>query len=118
MSIVKRSSRLRETQLHGYTLPLHEFLRAVAYGDGEYYDPSRSPLINAYDISSRDGREHFLIGLLIAFIERLGQVGGSEGYVGREEVYRFAQSLGFQLFKLGERLTDVSKKGWSQRPQV
>lgn len=85
-----------EQDRHGYILPLHEFLRAVAYGDFEYFEPSKSPLINVYDISSRDGREHFLPALLVAFIEQLGQLGGSEGYVARDAVYQFAQSFGFQ----------------------
>ncbi|MEK6335665.1 MAG: hypothetical protein AABM67_12000 [Acidobacteriota bacterium] len=102
--------KAEETQTDGYTLPLHEFLRAVAHGDAEYYDPSKSPLINAYDISSRDGREHFLVGLLIAFIERLGQVGGSEGYVTREEVYQFAQGFGFQASQVRSALNRCLEK--------
>src|SRR5205085_1805161 len=102
--------KAEETQADGYTLPLHEFLRAVAHGDAEYYDPSKSPLINAYDISSRDGREHFLVGLLIAFIERLGQVGGAEGYVTREEVYQFAQGFGFQASQVRSALNRLLEK--------
>jgi hypothetical protein len=92
----QRILRAQEEQAGGYTLPLHEFLRAVAYGDCEHYNPSQSPLMNVYDIATADGREHFLVALLIAFVERAGQLGGSEGYVGREEAFRFAQGLGFQ----------------------
>jgi hypothetical protein len=88
--------RAEEDQAGGYRLPLHEFLRAVTYGDNAHYDPSKSPIMNVYDLSSRDGKEHFLVGVLVAFTERVGQLGGSEGYVMREEVFRFAQRLGFQ----------------------
>ena len=102
--------KAEETQRDGYTLPLHEFVRAVAHGDAEYYDPSKSPLINAYDISSRDGREHFLVGLLISFIERLGQLGGSEGYVTRDEAYRFAQGFGFQAAQVRSALNRCIEK--------
>ena len=79
----------------GYVLPLHEFLRAVTYGDAEHYAPSKSQLINVYDISAKDGKEHFLVALIVSFVERAGQVGGSEGYVTREEIHRFGQELGF-----------------------
>ncbi|MGC2330170.1 MAG: hypothetical protein WA581_01845 [Candidatus Acidiferrales bacterium] len=34
-----------------YTIPLHEFLRAIIYGDNEYYDPSTSPIVNLFDIT-------------------------------------------------------------------
>src|SRR5205807_5146187 len=44
-----------------YIIPLHEFMRAVIYGDYEYYDPSASPIANLLDISSVDSREHFLL---------------------------------------------------------
>ena len=86
-----------DTQERGYTLQLHEFLRAVAYGDNEHYNPSRSPLMNVYDISTADGREHFLVAILIAYVERAGRLGGAEGYVVREEAFRFAQGCGFQV---------------------
>lgn len=88
-----------EEQEKGYTLPLHEFLRAVAYGDCEHYEPSQSPLMNVYDIAAADGREHFLVPLLITYVERGGQLGGAEGYVAREDALRFAQDLGFQILQ-------------------
>ena len=88
--------RAEEKEPGSYRLPLHEFLRAVTYGDNAHYDPSKSPILNVYDVSSRDGKEHFLVGVLVAFTERAGQLGGSEGYVMRDTVFRFARSLGFQ----------------------
>lgn len=78
-----------------YSLPLHEFLRAIMHGDNEHYDPLKSPIINLFDVSTTDEREYFLVLLLISFIEKQGQIGGSEGYAEKETVYRFAQELGF-----------------------
>ena len=49
-----------------YTIALHEFLRAIIYGDTEHYDPDASPIANLFNISQRDGREHFLLAVLIA----------------------------------------------------
>jgi len=44
-----------------YVIPLHEFLRALIYGDSVYYDPASSPVPNVFDIPSVGGREHFTI---------------------------------------------------------
>jgi hypothetical protein len=34
----------------GYTVPIHEFQRAIIYGDSTHYDPDRSPIANLFDI--------------------------------------------------------------------
>jgi hypothetical protein len=78
-----------------YTISVHEFMRAVIFGDHEHYDPSTSPIANLFDISAPDGREHFLLGNLVGFIERSASSTGQQGYVEAAPVYEFAQSLGF-----------------------
>ncbi|MDR3549179.1 MAG: hypothetical protein P4M11_13120 [Candidatus Pacebacteria bacterium] len=78
----------------GYVIPVHEFLRAVIYGDYAQYDPASSPICNVFDISQADAREHFLLPNLLAFIERSGGVG--EGFVNTGSIFDFAQRLGFQ----------------------
>ncbi len=80
-----------------YNLPLHEFLRAVMYGEHEYYDPSDSHIPNVFDIARPDGREHFLQPLVIAYVERAGATGGTQGYAPTAGVYSFAQSIGFDV---------------------
>jgi hypothetical protein len=78
-----------------YTVPLHEFMRAVTFGDHEHYDPAASPIANLFDVSQPDGREHFLLPNILSFIERVGAIGGTEGYVAVERIYEFCQALGF-----------------------
>jgi len=78
----------------GYVIPVHEFLRAVIYGDYAQYDPASSPICNVLDISQADAREHFLLSNVLAFIERSGGVG--EGFVATGSIFDFAQRLGFQ----------------------
>jgi hypothetical protein len=77
-----------------YTIPIHEFTRAVIYGDFEQFDPTASPIVNLFDISRPDGKEHFLLGNILAFVERSGDH-GAEGFVETAKVYDFCQSLGF-----------------------
>lgn len=75
---------------------MHEFLRAVLYRDHVYYDLTVSRIANLYDISTPDGREHFLLPNLIAFIGRSAQsTTTTEGYVDLPQVFAFAQGLGF-----------------------
>lgn len=88
----------------GYTLPFHEFFRAVLYGEHDYYDPSDSPIPNVLDISRPDGREHFLQPLVVTFLERAGQGGETQGFVPTPDVYSFGQSMGFESRQIARAL--------------
>ena len=79
-----------------YTVPLHEFLRAVIYGDQRDYDARASAITNLFDIRSPDGREHFLGPIALALIGLEARPAANSGYVDPEEIYAYAQSLGFQ----------------------
>jgi hypothetical protein len=57
--------------------------------------PNRPPIVNLFDISTSDGREHFLLANILALIERLGSTTGEGGFVGSSKIYDFCQSLGF-----------------------
>ena len=79
-----------------YTVPLHEFLRAVIYGDQRDYDPRASEITNLFDVRSPDGKEHFLAPIVLAFIGLEARPVANSGYVDSDEIYAYAQSLGFQ----------------------
>ncbi|KRB10290.1 hypothetical protein ASD86_25165 [Lysobacter sp. Root690] len=84
-----------------YTLPIHEFLRAIIHKDGEYYDPAATPIIpNLYDIVADDAREHFACLLTLAYIEHAGQVGGAYGFVERQKIYEFLREQGFHQHQI------------------
>ena len=87
-----------------YTIPLHEFLRALLFGDGVYYDPQASPIANLFRISQPDGREHFLLPLLLSQAQSLGERIGEEGYVSAAALYEFAQHLGFDADQVSASL--------------
>lgn len=82
---------------HHYTIPLHEFLRALLFGAGVYYDPDASPIANLFHITYPDGREHFLLPLLLSQVQTLGERIGEDGYVTADDLYLFAQRLGFNV---------------------
>lgn len=87
-----------------YKIPLHEFLRALLYGDAVYYDPDSSPIANVFRITQPDGREHFLLALVLSQLQALGERGSEEGYVATGELYTFAQQLGFNAEQIATAL--------------
>lgn len=94
----------------GYTLPLHEFMRAVMYGEHEWFYPADSPIANVFDISRPDGAEHFLQSMLVAFVAHAGRSESSQGFVTTVSVYEFAQSLGFDVRQAAAALNRCASK--------
>lgn len=78
-----------------YYVPLHEFLRAVIYGDTKYYDPDRSPIANVFDVSHVDPKEHFLLPLVIGLLVSANTPSVEEGFVETSKIYEHLQALGF-----------------------
>jgi hypothetical protein len=98
-----------------YTIALHEFLRAIIYGETEHYDPEVSPIANLFDISQPDGREHFLLAILIAHIASAGDRAGTEGFVASDEVYSLAQRAAFNADQIAWAIDRGAKKGLIER---
>ena len=94
-----------------YYIPLHEFLRAVIYGDAKYYDPYRSPVANLFDVTAIDPREHFLMPLAIGIISRGGSSSDASGFVDKRSAYDALQSLGFSPHQIDGALLRAVKKG-------
>jgi GTPase SAR1 family protein len=78
-----------------YNIAVHEFLRAVIYGDHEYYDPNASVIANLFDLSSVDGKEHFLVSLLLGLLQHAAGPDVRNGFVDTGKVYEQLQGLGF-----------------------
>jgi len=94
----------------GYTVPLHEFLRAVIFGDNVYYAPNRSSIVNLFDITSNDSKEHFILPLLIGTIQSLGNSISSEGFVETSLVYDHLQGLGYTAEQIDHALVKSTRK--------
>lgn len=106
----------RNNENGGYTVPLHEFLRAVIFGDNLYYDSNRSPIANLFDISSNDPREHFLLPLLIGVIHSLGSSGSNKGFVETSIVYEHLQGIGFIADQIDKALVISTRKKLIETP--
>ncbi len=78
----------------GYIIPLHEFIRALIYEDREFYYPQESQIVNLFDISSNDPKEHFLKSTILCFLNKAPKK-DSSGYVEVKNIYDNIQSLCF-----------------------
>ena len=78
-----------------YTIPVHEFLRAVIFGDAAHYDPKQSPIANLFDLRTLDRREHFLMPALLGYLYAPGTDCTEEGFVPARLVYEKFQTAGF-----------------------
>lgn len=85
------------------------------FGHSEFFDPGVSPVANLFDISEVDGREHFLLGLIIAFVEIGGSRVAAESFVGSDEVYAFAQRIGFSADQIAWSIDRATKRGLIER---
>jgi hypothetical protein len=89
-----------------YTVPLHEFLRAVIYGDAVHYDPARSYVGNLFDVAGADPREHFILPILLAHLTTWTGTGSHEGMISTPLLYERLQALGY----LPEQIDDAVQR--------
>lgn len=78
-----------------YKIPIHEIIRAVMFGDSEYYHPDQSPIANVFDVSSFDTKEHFLLPITISILAATEKSRLEGGFVETNKLYEHLQGLGF-----------------------
>ena len=102
-----------------YYIPLHEFLRAIIYGDNVYYDPKSSYIVNLFDVSHYDQKEHFLLPLLLSLLSSTAKSGISDGFAETNKIYSSLQGLGYTVSQIDlaiiksyeNKLVETSAKG-------
>jgi hypothetical protein len=77
----------------------------LLFQDGVYYDPNASPIANLFQVSQPDGREHFLLPILLSQVQHTGERVGEDGYVPASEIYQFAQALGYNEDQIAAALS-------------
>lgn len=98
-----------------YLVPLHEFVRAVIYGDYEDYDPSRSEIVNVFDIGRADRREHFIVLILLSLALRASDT-SAEGYVKVSWLLTAVQDCGYLPDQIEDALQRCLDKRLLERP--
>lgn len=99
-----------------YLVPLHEFLRAIIYVDNEYYSPASSEIVNLFDISAPDAREHFLSPILLAQLGRLAQQSDTDGFITISEIYSYLQNIGFNPSQINWAIDRLTRRKLIESP--
>ena len=88
----------------GYRIPLHEFLRAIIYGDTYHWDPSRSSIANMFALRHSDPKEHFAIPICVTAVTNLVT---KDGWAETANIYLNA-SIGNAIRDIGVALLQKS----------
>lgn len=92
-----------------YFVPIHEFLRAVIFGDTAKYDPNRSPIVNIFDVSQYDTKEHFLMPLALGFISNAHNR-TEQGFVDIKDLYGCLQGYGYTPEQIDASIVQAHKQ--------
>jgi hypothetical protein len=95
---------------HDYTIPLHEFLRSVLFGDHIYYNSDSSYIANVLDISTPSSQEHFLLPIMLEEIRTWSGPGNRSGFVETDLVYDKLQSMGFTQIQVDNAVVRGQRK--------
>lgn len=93
-----------------YTIPLHEFLRAVIYGNNVHYDPQSSQIVNLFDVHFSDPKEHFLLPISLSILESRATSGKDNGYMETSKLSSHLQGLGFSIDQIDKNLDNAIHK--------
>lgn len=102
-----------------YTIPVHEILRSVIYGDNEHYSPVNSEITNLFDVRTNAPKDHFTIPLILGLLQDYSENNRNEGFVSIKDIYSYMQKLGYLPitidialnFMYSRELFETSEKG-------
>lgn len=102
-----------------YTIPLHELLRSVIYGDNIHYSPINSEITNLFDIRHNKPNEHFILLMFLSLLDDYSKNSRNHGFISIDETYSYLQGSGYlpnQIdsalnFAYSRKLFETSQKG-------
>ena len=100
-----------------YIIPIHEFWKAALLGQYSYYHPESSLAFNLFDIRGPDPNEHFLVPMILGYINDPGDHESKEGYVSTSSIVAEMQEWGFGPVVTESGLRRVNNKRLVETPQ-
>jgi hypothetical protein len=94
-----------------YWIPLHELSKPALLGDYAHYHAETSLALNVFDVWRPDPREHFLVPLLLAYLDFDGSHRGKDGFTKRDTIVDEMQRHGFNQ----EQIDDAIRRALSKR---
>ena len=78
-----------------YRIPVHEFSKSALLGDYSHYHEDSSLAMNVFDVRFPDQREHFLVLVVLGFLNHDESHRDNEGFVTAATLLRECQDRGF-----------------------
>ena len=100
-----------------YTIPVHEFWKAALLGEYSYYDPASSMALNVFDIGGANPEEHFLVPMMLGYLNADGQHRTKEGFVASTAIVVEMQKWSFVPSSTEAALRRVNNKKLLETPQ-
>ena len=94
-----------------YTIPLHEFVRAVIFGNNIHFDPESSYIANLFDVYYEDKKEHFLLLILLSVLNSKATSGKDNGFAETVKVSNHLQGINFTIDQVDTTINEaISRK--------
>ena len=100
-----------------YTVPVHELLRSVIFGDNIHYNPNSSEIVNLFEVRSYDTKEHFIIPLILGLLNDYTANNRNQGFISVTDLYSYMQSHGFIPTQIDGALNFMYSKGLFETSQ-
>lgn len=102
-----------------YTIPIHELLRSIIFGDNVYYSPDNSEITNLFDVRTFDPKEHFVVPIILSHLFEYSENSRNQGFIKLSELYSLLQSKNYTVdqidlainFMYSRGLFETSQKG-------
>lgn len=93
-----------------YRIPVHEFSKQALLGDYSHYSPDTSISMNVFDIGSADPSEHFLVPIILSYLDKQGNHLDKDGFCRIEVLIEACQSAGFNVDQVESALRRATNK--------
>jgi hypothetical protein len=93
-----------------YLIPVHEFSKSAILGEFSHFHEDSSLAMNLFDVRFPDRREHFLVLLIIAFLNHEDAHRDQEGFVTSPKVIEELQQCGFMAEQIESALRRTTNK--------
>jgi len=102
-----------------YTIPVHEVLRSIVYGDNVHFHPNNPDIVNILDVRTAHKNEHFLVPIILKVLADFSDNSRNQGFVELPILYTQLQGYGFTPiqvdtalnFMYSKALFETSEKG-------
>jgi len=93
-----------------YTIPVHEFSKSALLGDYSHYNPESSLAMNIFDVKYGDIKEHFLIGMILGFLDSEEKHKDRDGFINTSTIISAFQTHGFTVQQTETALRRMTNK--------